>query len=60
MITFRFNGTLPWVVHFFVRDEPNDQTQMTWHTWTDVDKIRHIVPHKLAATDMLVGPGAYI
>ena len=60
MITFRCNGTLPFVVHFFNRDEPNDQTQMTWHTWTDVDKIRHIVPHKLSATDLLIGPGAYI
>ena len=58
MITFRCNGTLPFVVHFFNRDEPNDQTQMTWHTWTDVDKIRHIVPHKLSTTDLLIGPGA--
>ena len=59
LINFRFDGRMPFIPHRFQRDD-GDANQYGWHTWTDVTLQRHIVPHRLCATDAFLPPVHYL
>ena len=59
LINFRFDATLSHIPHRFQRDD-NDANQYGFHTWTDVTLQRHIVPHRLCATDAFLPPVHYL
>jgi len=58
-IVFRYDASEPWICHQFQRDD-NNPTQLTYHTWTDITKTLHIVPHKLRPTDAYVPDHAFV